>query len=301
MLFYLARPIYGGWVSFTAHLALKHNLPVFKLAARTEKRQRPFGYGVFYRNTKDIPENPVITAIGPTHYHHLPSFPDKTWIVIHDPTELKESLLRHLHRFRIITIRASVQQFLKDTHGLDSLFLLHPFFPYPVPPGEKHTSVSVTRIDYDKNIDIILTANQQLPSENRVSLYGHANNRYVYHKLDTTAFRNVYRRVFPKTFSALNDILKNAKFCIDLSVIRNDGGGSQYTFLEAIHCGATLILHKRWLLETTLFRPGYNCYAIETPEELAKILHTATSLSAKELLEPHINVDWISHLTKTRS
>jgi hypothetical protein len=28
-LFYMARPVYGGLVSFTAHLALKHLLPLF--------------------------------------------------------------------------------------------------------------------------------------------------------------------------------------------------------------------------------------------------------------------------------
>ena len=28
-LLYLAKPVYGGWVTFTAHLSHKHNAPIF--------------------------------------------------------------------------------------------------------------------------------------------------------------------------------------------------------------------------------------------------------------------------------
>ena len=50
ILLYLAKPTYGGWVSFTAHLSLKYNLPLYKIGKTTEKKLRPFGYGVEYRN-----------------------------------------------------------------------------------------------------------------------------------------------------------------------------------------------------------------------------------------------------------
>ena len=33
------------------------------------------------------------------------------------------------------------------------------------------------------------------------------------------------------------DILKNTQFVVDMSTIKNDGGGSQYTFLEAYLSG----------------------------------------------------------------
>jgi len=36
-LIYMAKPIYGGWVTFTAHLCLKHNCNLFKIGKKTEK------------------------------------------------------------------------------------------------------------------------------------------------------------------------------------------------------------------------------------------------------------------------
>jgi hypothetical protein len=33
---------------------------------------------------------------------------------------------------------------------------------------------------------------------------------------------------------------------VDLSVIKKDGRGTQYTFLEAVDAGCSLVLHKAW-------------------------------------------------------
>ena len=43
------------------------------------------------------------------------------------------------------------------------------------------------------------------------------------------------------------DILLGCKFVIDLSLIKNDGGGTQYTFLEAIYNDCVLVLHNDWI------------------------------------------------------
>ena len=49
-LFYLAKPMYGGWISFTSHLSLKYNYPLYRITKRTEKTKRHLGYDVFYTN-----------------------------------------------------------------------------------------------------------------------------------------------------------------------------------------------------------------------------------------------------------
>ena len=49
-LVYLAKPIYGGWITFTVHLSKKYNYPVYKVAKRNESRYRNFGYDVSYKN-----------------------------------------------------------------------------------------------------------------------------------------------------------------------------------------------------------------------------------------------------------
>ena len=49
-LVYMAKPIYGGWVTFTSHLCLKYNCELLKIGKRTEKKKRKYGYGVNYQN-----------------------------------------------------------------------------------------------------------------------------------------------------------------------------------------------------------------------------------------------------------
>jgi hypothetical protein len=303
-LIYLATPKYGGWVSFTAHLSLKHNLPVFKIGKRNEKSYRPFGYGVQYKNIAitSIPTFCIIVAVDKSHYSTLKHFPDGTWIVIHDPSEVKKELIEHLRRFRIITIRNSVKQFLKDYHNLESLFLLHPFFPYHIQDTSGTSAVSIARIDFDKHTDIILKANQILPETEQIALHGFVNKRYAYFKLGSLPFIQSYRGTFPKTFDALNIILKDAKYCVDMSVIQHDGGGTQYTFLEAIYQNVALIINKRWIGEhDTPFIHNHNCIVVEDSEELAYIIRQDASTDdivrcAKRILEPHINVNWLENL-----
>jgi hypothetical protein len=100
-LVYMAKPIYGGWVSFTAHLSLKKNNKIYKIGNRTEKNNRNFGYNTEYKNMKidDIIklDNIIITAIDKSYYQYLNLFPDNTKLVIHDPTELKSTKKIQIH------------------------------------------------------------------------------------------------------------------------------------------------------------------------------------------------------------
>ena len=68
------------------------------------------------------------------------------------------------------------------------------------------------------------------------------------------------------------DILQKTPYVVDMSTIKHDGGGSQYTFLEAIYQDCVLILHREWVNQGTLWKEGVNCLAADTPEELASLL-----------------------------
>lgn len=295
-LYYLANPNYGGWVSFTAHLALKHNLDVYKVCKINEKRTREFGYGVVYKNINSVNQSGVkiITALDKHHYHLCSLFPDNTSLVIHDPTELKQIPLEILKRFDIITIRQSVKDFLFNNYSIQSRFLVHPFYPYITTKQSNPTrAVSISRVDYDKHTDIILGANNPLPI---VDIYGFVNRMYLHHKLDAELFTKSYKGSFKKDFNALNNILQDVKFVVDLSVIKNDGGGSQYTFLEAIHQDCILILHKNWLSKDSIFIDGYNCIAVSNSNELKEALNRIDVgdilINSKKLLEPHLEIVW---------
>jgi hypothetical protein len=310
-LFYLGKPIYGGWISFTAHLALKHNLPIFKVGNRTESKERDYGYGTTYRNiaVDDIKQynNIVITAVDKNYYDILHHFPDNTFVVIHDPSEVTKKtspvLLEHLPRFRIITIRKSVQDYLKARFGFHSEFIIHPFYPYPF-HRDPHPSkaVSISRIDFDKHTDIALEANKQLPAKQRISIYGAANLQYVFFKLQGLHFHDYYKGKFDKTFEALNKILHDAKWVVDMSVIKHDGGGTQYSTMESIYQGCALIINKKWVEGfKTKFVDGVNCYIVGNGEELAELIKRdpntkRVTQEARKLLEPHIRINWVKKL-----
>jgi hypothetical protein len=58
-------------------------------------------------------------------------------------------------------------------------------------------------------------------------------------------FQQYFSCRFGNSFSTLSEILAEAKFVVDLSVLKHDGGSKQYTFLEAIRndCGVILYIN----------------------------------------------------------
>jgi hypothetical protein len=309
-LVYLAKPIYGGWVTYTAHLVLKYGFSLYKVTKRSEKTTRNFGYGINYKNVsiEDLLQIPnlCIVAIDKHYWDLLHKFPSTTKIVIHDPTELKLSkninpLIQGeklLHNFKVFTIREKVQSFLKDYYSIDSTLSKHPFHQYET-NVEPHTSraISISRIDFDKNIDIILNANKLIKNkENKIQIFGAENRIYVHHKLADLDFYSYWKGKFEKSYPLSyqgKDILKGARYVIDLSTIKNDGGGTQYTFLEAIYQDCVLILHREWVNKGELFKEGINCLAVNNEKELSDILNSNIDVSklikeSKKILNDHI-------------
>jgi hypothetical protein len=319
-LLYLAKPVYGGWVTFTAHLSHKYKIPIYKICMRNETSKRDYGYECQYQNI-DVGKviqlkNILITAIDKHYYEYLHLFPENTKIIIHDPTECKPNkknpnplvqttdknsniLLNH---FKVITIRESVQEYLMNQFSVKSLFMPHPFFSYKIPKieGLGYKCVSIARIDFDKHTDILLKANQLLENKSdHIYLFGAENRLYVHHKLKELNIEEYWKGKFPKNLSpTFNDcsILKDAKYMIDMSIIKGDGGGTQYTFLEAIHQDTVLILHSDWIDKGTLFKSGVNCIGVSTAEELAEVIKNDLSsskyseilMNSKKILENHV-------------
>ena len=164
-LIYMAKPIYGGWVTFTAHLSLKYNCELFKIGKRSEKNKRKYGYGVDYQNLSIDElikkENIVITAVDKHYWEYLHLFPQNTKIIIHDPTELKgkeNKLLENIQNFNVITILEKVFKIhLQENYNIESEFLLHPFYNYPKSNDKSDFNcLSISRIDFDKHTDLFL-------------------------------------------------------------------------------------------------------------------------------------------------
>ena len=296
-LVYMAKPIYGGWVTYTAHLSLKNDYPIHKIGKRTEKNLRDYGYNTKYHNLKieDLikKDNLMITALDKHYYEYLQYFPKNTILVIHDPTELKNKnnpLIKDglINKFKIITIRQTVKDYLMKTYNIDSQFLTHPFYQYEKNREPMNNyAVSISRIDFDKNIDIILKCNNLIkyddkynnPVDKCIKIFGKENRLYVHHKLKDLHFHDYWYGSYPKNLPMTytiagveKDILKDCKFMVDLSTIKDDGGGTQYTFLEAIYNNCILILNREWIDKGDLFVENENCLAVKDEYELRDIL-----------------------------
>jgi len=319
-LLYLAKPVYGGWVTFTAHLSKKYDWPIYKITKKTEKTKRDYGYDCQYQNSclADILalDNILITAVDKHYWEYLHLFPKDTEIVIHDPTECKSSkagnpLIQGLNpvlpNFKVITIRESVQNYLSQNFKIDSTYLLHPFYNYPKSDKEGlgYNAVCISRIDFDKNTDIILKANQLIEDKkNQIYLFGAENRIYVHHKLKDLNIQEFWKGKFPKNLEPTYEdksILKDAKYMVDMSIIKGDGGGTQYTFLEAIYQDCVLVLHEEWTNKGSLFVSGVNCIVVKNEEELAKVmnigipeeLYDIILQNSKKIIEDHLVVDWL--------
>ena len=300
-LVYMAKPIYGGWVSFTAHLSLKEKCNIFKIGKRTEKKTRKFGYNTEYKNMK-IDEiikldNLLITALDKSYYEYLIFFPNNTKIVIHDPTELKSTkknpnpliINNLLKKFKIITIRKTVQEYLKKEYNIDSELIYHPFYQYEKNKEPMNNYVvSISRIDFDKNTDILLKYNNlQKDINKKILIFGAENRLYVHHKLKELNFNEYWKGKYPKNLPMTyedKDILMNCKYMVDLSTIKNDGVGTQYTFLEAIYNDCILILNNEWINKDNLFINNYNCLGISNEDELYDILNEDVKIDKEKII-----------------
>ena len=325
-LVYLAKPVYGGWVTFTGHLSKKYQYPIYKLSKKTEKSCRDFGYECTYQNMAiqnliSLP-NILICATDKNYWDSLQYFPKGTGIVIHDPTECKLSkdgnpLVQTTSRgsnllkdFNVYVIRETVKSYLYDNFGIQSTFLCHPFCETAVSPrmtGLPYKNVSIARIDFDKNTDILLKANKLLDPDDKnshIHMFGAENRIYVYHKLREIGIQSYWLGKFSKTmipqYQDGVSILKDAEYMIDMSVIKGDGGGTQYTFLEAIHQDCVLILHNDWIHAGDKFQSGFNCIGVSDEIELSDFLKKGLSKrgrkmilnNAKELMKEHLDVVW---------
>ena len=113
-------------------------------------------------------------------------------------------------------------------------------------------------------------------------------------------FDKHYHGMFDKSFGQVSSILTKPKFMVDLSEIPNDGGGTQYTLLEAIYNDSAIILNRKWIETVDKkyrdFREGYNCYAVSNEQELSELVNggknidtTKVMYNASKLMQRHIN------------
>jgi hypothetical protein len=136
-------------------------------------------------------------------------------------------------------------------HLPEARLMPHPYLRSRPERDVRTNAVAFSRIDFDKHTDIIAEANELLDPSLRCHIYGAINSMYDFHKLAKSHpnWKRMYRSA--PTADALwpGAVLSSrARFAVDMSAIAGDGGGTQYTFLEAMDGGATLVLNSAWTI-----------------------------------------------------
>jgi hypothetical protein len=280
-LIYLSPNPYGGWVTYTSHLmktlrAVGLTPHLFKIRDRSELKHRPFGYGEEYRNYRlnNIIErqNPklIVAAAKNFQEHTQALWGAGAGLVVHDPTELKNLPENIAKSDRVIVVRKVGQTYLPE-----ATFIRHPYvrIQNPEPTERLGHAVSVSRVDFDKHTDILLDANRLLPDHHKIQIRGFENRIYTRFKI-VPKYPEWVQSVghFPRGEGEAFKLLQRNTFHVDMSEIKGDGGGTQYTFLEAWDAGAVNVINQKWLRDGDDMMPHKNCLSAAGATDLAMIL-----------------------------
>lgn len=295
-IFYLAKPKYGGWVTGLAHgFRLLEDcggdVRLFKVSDRStsETKLRHFFQGVHsqklcVRDAISIAKNnPSIVWCADKHHLHIARelLPRGSQIIVHDPMEHGAEAMAYLKSQDIkpIVQGPKIQEWLA-TKGLKSTLI-----PMPYSSVAKHemirmsrdtdktvNAVAVSRIDFDKHTEIICAANEKLKEPIRI--YGAENRMYTHFKLDDEY--PTWRENNHGSFDNVYSILAKSNYMVDMSSIKNDGGRTQLTFMEAWDSGTVCVLNRKWDVGGEMVG-GENCLYVDGADDLVDTLESNTN------------------------
>lgn len=284
-LFYFSPNTTGGWVTFTAHLidalqAAGHEPVLRKLGNNTESKTRSFGYGRWYWNTDEsdcytiAANEPSLIVAAAKKYRFVTEemLTLGAHIVVHDPTEFKNFDPDVLNPKKTVVVRKTGLR-----HIPEATFIRHPYTRMGTNDQAEFRqtlAVATSRIDFDKYTNLILDANRLLEPHKQVVIHGFENRLYTKFKIEPHypewhQSKAQYSREKDTAFQ----ILRDASFLVDMSMIKGDGGGTQYTFLEAWDAGAVPILNSEWEIVGDDMEDGMNCHFARNGEDIAFFLN----------------------------
>lgn len=293
---------YGGWVSGTAHLALclaqlQQPYVIVKLAKNYHPGPHPYAMSLTYQRW---PLSKLLYAARSQHS-------GRCTVIVTATGKPKAALTAHLMQHgaaailwdpndagwvaraidklggsvsgQPIATRTIMMEWIRQhlTSAPAPLYWPHPYVtarPGGLVGTQRQAGVTLSRVDWDKHLNVVLQANALLAPEQQIDIYGAENRLYTHHKLskEFPQWRQHYKGAF-RPDEAIT-IARHAQRVIDASIIQEDGGGVQYTFLEAWDAQAELLIQRAWLLPNGELRDGYNCRAFGDAEELAALMRT---------------------------
>uniref|UniRef100_A0A6M3IJG5 Putative glycosyltransferase n=1 Tax=viral metagenome TaxID=1070528 RepID=A0A6M3IJG5_9ZZZZ len=294
---------YGGWVTYTHHLynviSTFGKCAVFRFGKKFRQVVKESIPTVYLDGKDKVRMSKVLNQFDIIHivnavcekevkrFKFGECFPEYNILALcrkpiimtyHDPGECKSSpkSLQFSKSGKIsgfLYPRPQVKSFF-DSLGFtkNSKYLPKPFIRSCATSGnnKENEVVSISRLDYDKYLEFLIQASNTINYP--IKIYGFANRLYVFHKLEKlgwTLNNSMYKGEYSN--EERNIILSKAKLLVDMSAIANDGGGTQYTFLEAFDCGTIPILNSKWIVnpDTDELKNGINFIAVATSAELS--------------------------------
>lgn len=304
---YMANPNkFGGTITYVAHLyhALKMVgcKPMIYKAGKVPSKEKEFGYDCKYRTApidyvvQDSRDGHMHIAACVGQFEHDVSelLGYGATITVHDPNDLGNfKCLDFTTSSNIVIIRPNNTSICPN-----ATFIPHPFVRHykqtPNQGNRPRFAVTLSRLGAIKRTKWILEANRLLPEDRQIWLRGYDDrfftfNAFVrsgkYPEFMQDAHRAEGEKMgFPKQLGAAQTVARQAKWLVDLTHIKGDGGGTQYAFLEAIDAGCALIINKAWLRPDGIWHPGRNCMAVGSAEELAELLASNAANTDRVLL-----------------
>jgi glycosyltransferase involved in cell wall biosynthesis len=193
------------------------------------------------------PPRPGTPACSPAMADYLLQRP--LLVTCHDPSEEvgREAFLDRLrdggaawHAFRLSMARRA-----RDL-GRPVTRITMPYWP-PLsapPPRETGIILSLNRLDWDKHPDWLVAAAPNLHAP--VELWGFDNRITWHHTCADLPGAALVRKGGAFAEADRPALLARAAVLADLSAIKGDGGGTQYTFLEAWGAGVPLVVSADW-------------------------------------------------------
>jgi hypothetical protein len=260
----------GGATSYVVNLAKTFEAAgvphrVLRLGKRTEAHKREIGkFGVFYRNVSfedaKRAKGSFLLASAPTDAIRATEAcflvgGNGGAFVFHDPNEMRiyphwrvsveeQTTVICIREAGLNWVRANMENVPK------SCFIPHPYvrwFESRTWPRRK-MAVSIARTSAVKKSDWILEANAQLPAHLQVDLRGEVNRMWWNFNIKPKHPEWPYpaQPGFPRTDGAAVGICREYELMVDLTIFKDDGGGTQYSLLEAMDAGAVPVMSADW-------------------------------------------------------
>lgn len=292
----------GGTTTYTAHLARTLMLEGHEVQIRKIGRggTRPYAYGLSYTSSsaKELLSEYalgaiLITVIEKGYETEGLLFLSKrnVGIVFHDPKILRHIPFINEWRHRAVRIRDNNRIYIPE-----SVYIPHPYVRNPLPPRPRTVHArSIARIDFEKHTEVLLEANRHLPPELKIDIKGAENRLYSRLKLLPDFPEWVQGSgVFPSEEGIVEKMMSETKFLVDMSYIKGDGGGTQYTFLEAMDQGAVCVLSKDWFRDVDRsaweIKPSIHCRITEpVGSEVAERLQYTPDTTVERVREAAID------------